>query len=179
MTSEKQCIGCRQTKPLEDFGLNTTKGHVYVRSRCKSCDHAARLERQRRHAESAGFWKRTSSGYEKRNRADLSQTPKWILKDSRKSDQRAGRLNDLDLPFIQNLVVAGCAYCGETALRMTVDRIDNLQGHLKANVVPACIRCNYVRGNMPYAAWVIVAKGMREARSLALFGEWVSKTQRK
>jgi hypothetical protein len=55
---------------------------------------------------------------------------------------------------------------------MTVDRVDNDLGHLQSNVVPACVRCNHVRGQMPYEAWLMVAPGMRAAREAGLFGGW-------
>lgn len=55
---------------------------------------------------------------------------------------------------------------------MTLDRIDNDKGHTQDNVVPACIRCNYVRKNMPYEAWIVVAEGMRKAREAGLFEGW-------
>jgi len=55
---------------------------------------------------------------------------------------------------------------------MTLDRIDDAKGHTADNVVPACIRCNYARRDMPYKAWLVVAKAMRKARALGLFGNW-------
>jgi hypothetical protein len=60
---------------------------------------------------------------------------------------------------------------------MTLDRIDNDKGHTEDNVVPACIRCNYTRRSMPYEAWLVVAKGMREARERGLFGEWTGRAR--
>jgi len=55
---------------------------------------------------------------------------------------------------------------------MTLDRKDNDVGHVKDNVVPACVRCNYTRGDMPFDAWLVVAAGMRQAREKGLFGDW-------
>jgi len=60
---------------------------------------------------------------------------------------------------------------------MTLDRIDNDKGHTQDNVVPACIRCNYARRSMPYEAWLVVAKGMREAREQGLFGDWTGRVR--
>jgi hypothetical protein len=58
---------------------------------------------------------------------------------------------------------------------MTLDRIDNKRGHSRANVVPACIRCNYARRDMPYAAWLCLAPGLRVALEQGLFGEWTGR----
>lgn len=95
-----------------------------------------------------------------------------ILTDSKQSDKKKNRKNDLDLDFIKSQISKPCSYCGETQLRMTLDRVNNLIGHLKSNVVPACIRCNYTRKNMPYKAWLIVADGMRKAREAGAFESW-------
>jgi hypothetical protein len=100
---------------------------------------------------------------------------KWILEDSRKSDKKKNMENDLSKEFIEDQIANGCYYCGEMNLRMTLDRIDNTKGHLQANVKPACIRCNYARGAMPYEAWLLIIDGMRKARELGLFGNWNGK----
>ena len=112
------------------------------------------------------------------NRMDRKRrvTPKFrsmfILKDSKQSDRRAGRSNDLTREFVEGLIFNGCQYCGETELKMTLDRKDNSIGHLKTNVVPCCIRCNYVRRDMPYEAWLVLVPSLRIAREHGLFGTW-------
>lgn len=58
---------------------------------------------------------------------------------------------------------------------MTLDRIDNDKAHTKENVVPACIRCNMIRGSMPYEAWINIAPSIKNTYELGLFGNW--KTQ--
>jgi hypothetical protein len=55
---------------------------------------------------------------------------------------------------------------------MTLDRVDNSIGHIKSNVVPACTRCNYTRRDMPYEAWLLIAKSMRKAREAGMFDNW-------
>ena len=95
----------------------------------------------------------------------------WIYVDSRSSDRKFGRANDLTRDFIrEQLAVGECSYCVERNLRMTLDRIDNDLGHLQTSVVIACIRCNYARRDMPYQAWLVVAPAMRAARQTGLFG---------
>ena len=98
-----------------------------------------------------------------------------ILRDSKGSDKKYNRENDLTKEFIEETVKDGCSYCGEKLLRMTLDRIDNTLGHLMSNVVPACIRCNYTRGSMPYQAWLCLADGMKRAKENDLFGDWTGR----
>jgi hypothetical protein len=95
-----------------------------------------------------------------RRRSDVART---IFDDTRKADRKAARANDLDLEFVRALVAEPCRYCGDESLRKTIDRVDNDLGHVRDNVVPACERCNYVRRNMPHAAWLIVAVAARGA----------------
>ena len=40
-----------------------------------------------------------------------------------------------------------CFYCGSTEEPRGLDRIDNSGAHTKENVVPACVHCNFARGN--------------------------------
>lgn len=104
----------------------------------------------------------------------------YILRDSRYQDKSKGRENDLDEKFIAEMISHGCSYCGATSdeVRIGLDRINNSLGHLKSNVVPACIRCNNTRRDMPIEAWLIVAEGMRKAREQGKFGNWDGCTKR-
>lgn len=87
---------------------------------------------------------------------------------------KADRENDLSHEFVLEQFEKSCTYCGATQdeIRLTLDRVDNSLGHLKTNVVPACRRCNFIRRDMPFEAWLVVAKGMRKAREKGLFGDW-------
>lgn len=68
-----------------------------------------------------------------------------------------------------------CFYCGAIDIKMTLDRIDNSIGHTRVNVNPSCVRCNGVRGNMPYAAWMAIVPAIKKAREDGLFGSWVGR----
>jgi len=113
----------------------------------------------------------------KRQRLTGEQTEKFIYVDSRQADRKASRENDLTKEFILAEIIKGCAYCGEMTIRMTLDRKDNDKGHTQDNVVPACIRCNFTRKNMPYEAWLVIAKGMRQAREAGLFQGWTGRAR--
>jgi hypothetical protein len=108
----------------------------------------------------------------RKNNIDVAR---WIMTDSRKADQKHGHVFDLTKDWVADKISQGCEYCGETSLRMTLDRVDNNRGHTKDNVVPACIRCNYIRRDMPYDAWLKVAPGMRQARLAGAFGDWTGR----
>jgi len=56
---------------------------------------------------------------------------------------------------------------------MTLDRINNEKGHTADNVIPACYRCNLIRRDMPYDAWMHVAPSIRSAREAGLFRDWI------
>ena len=110
-------------------------------------------------------------------RATGVDVARFILREARRSDKLRGHVCQLTKREIETLIRQGCTYCGDTELRMTLDRIDNSKGHTADNVVPACIRCNYARRNMPYEAWLCLADGMRRARELGLFGEWTGRAR--
>lgn len=138
---------------------------------CRKCDGKQRGERYRKTPRSRGRQDRINAKI--RNQAsDGSRVAYFIYRWSRKSDKKKGRQNDLTRDFIEKSIANGCSYCGELHLKMTLDRKDNSLGHLQNNVVPACIRCNYFRGDVPFAAWVHVAPAVKEAVELGLFSNW-------
>jgi hypothetical protein len=161
------CRKCGGQKPLKTF---TVIRPGVRRATCVSCrkeqDTLNNPERVREE-------QATTHARAKEQRRLGLKLGRWILADSRKSDRRAGRLNDLTRDFIETLIAPGCSYCGETELRMTLDRKDNSKGHTQDNVVPACIRCNYSRGAMPYEAWLCLVPGVRQAKEEGLFGSWI------
>lgn len=111
-----------------------------------------------------------------RRRNNVART---ILADARKADRRMGVEFDLNLTFVIRSIAQPCVYCGDTDLRRTLDRIENTKGHTRTNVVVACERCNYVRRNMPYEAWLAIAPAMRDARERGLFGGWTGSIHRR
>ena len=96
-----------------------------------------------------------------------------IWEDSRRFDKKRGLENNLEVDAIKSFIELGCSYCGEMTLRITLDRINNNLGHTLENVVPACYRCNLIRGSMPYEAWLHIAPAIRSAREQGLFGDWI------
>jgi hypothetical protein len=161
----KICSACNVEKELTEFWQK--------KPRCKPCTNANDKAKR-----ASGEWKtkaKNSWKYEKTARNDLDRTGRFILKDSRNTDKKRGLANDLDRPFVDAMISQPCSYCGDTALRMTLDRINNEIGHTKANVVPACYRCNIIRRDMPYEAWLRFRDVLRRTREDGLFGDWQTK----
>jgi len=122
-------------------------------------------------------WQRRRNLKFSQMRAANIDVARFILREARRSDKLRGRACDLTKEQIETLIAGGCSYCGETGLRMTLDRVDNDRGHELDNVVPACIRCNYARRDMPFEAWSQLTDGMRRARELGLFKSWTGRTR--
>jgi hypothetical protein len=151
----RTCRACGRNKPLRNF--QKVKGGKR-RHTCRLCRSSSPEDQ---------------SKYRQRWR--LNNPHSAIIEDCRASDRKKGLVGfDLDHEFVRSLIANGCRYCGLTNLRMTLDRVDNELAHTRANVVPCCIRCNYIRGSMPYAAWVHIVPAIREAVALGLFGDWRS-----
>lgn len=151
------CRKCSQSKPLGSF-VEVRPG--VTRATCTTCRKSTDLERN---PERVRLERQQMHQRAKERRAAGLDVGQWILEDSRRSDRKLGRTNDLTRDFIYTLISKGCQYCGETKLRMTLDRLDNSQGHLQSNVQPSCIRCNLTRGSMPYEAWLLLVGGMKKA----------------
>ncbi len=103
---------------------------------------------------------------------------KYLLNNYRVIDKRKGRENDLDLEFVCEAIKKACSYCGESSIKMSLDRIDNSKGHLKTNVVPACVRCNFMRRDMPYDAWLFLVPVIKKAVEQGIFGSWTGATRK-
>ena len=180
MDNEIVCKLCGVPKSEGEFHLNRTGGREYRKRVCRVCDNKERPARARRTYKhrckiDPSFRQKQnarSNATARRERRDPRFTAKHIVADSRRSDKRHGLSNDLDREWVKETISVGCTYCGETKLRMTLDRVDNNVGHIRVNVRAACIRCNYARRNMPYDAWLL---RMREARERGMFGSWTGR----
>jgi hypothetical protein len=114
---------------------------------------------------------------ESRGRGDLRE--RWIWEDTRRSDRKKKKLkNDLTKEFIKVLISEPCSYCGEDKLQMTLDRIDNTKGHLQNNVLPCCVRCNLIRRDMPFDAWIELTDSLRRIQRLGMFKSWTGQVHK-
>lgn len=155
----KTCVDCGRTEEVVKFKKKT----IYSggSAACVTC-----LGKRERKANPEKFRKLAN-----RKR---SENPDYaVLIDCRKSDKKNSRVgNDLNREFIRSLTANGCTYCGCKEGRMTLDRVDNEKAHMRNNVVAACLRCNYMRGSMPFEAWMHIVPSVRSAFDLGLFGAW-------
>ena len=169
---QKFCNGCETPLHISLFGERIVAGKRYPRTKCKTCFNRA----VHAHQKENGTRKRRDAVYaerEKVSRASGQDRSKWVVRDSRGADAKKGRANDLTYEAASRLLGSPCSYCGDAEGAMTLDRIDNAIGHLQSNVVPACYRCNMIRRDMPYDAWLHLIPGLRKARELGAFKGWV------
>lgn len=163
------CDACKKAKRLASFE-RTKSGHH--RRTCAAC-----RVRLRREAD-PDKWHTRRNKWQRKHRADNPAV--YIVQDARISDRKRGfGPNDLTVEFVEGLLKHGCAYCGGSELRMTLDRMDNAESHLRSNVQPCCLRCNLLRGSMPYEAWKCLVPAVRKAFRLGLFGSWRSQPMAK
>jgi hypothetical protein len=169
---EKCCNRCGKVR---DHAYRTVKGRRYLRTTCKTCESQKRDERRSRHGqtEARRAAVRRASERRRKQRADGEDAGRFILYDSRQCASRRGLPHTLTREQIDVLIAQSCRYCGDTELRPTLDRIDNAAGYTPENVLPACVRCNYLRRDMPYEAWLQLVPAVRRARKRGLFGDWV------
>ena len=166
------CQKCDLPLPESAFPLNKTNGKVYRKSICKKCDNTARKNRAHSTPERTEKYKKRVNEASRRWRSNPANRATAIVKDCRGSDRRKGLTNDIDKEWVREKISQGCAYCGETNIVMTLDRIDNSIGHIKSNVIPACLRCNYLRRDMPMGAWKMLVPAIRKANEKGLFADW-------
>lgn len=149
---KKLCRGCGDDKEPGDFywSENVKRGKRYrvKRALCKQCHN-----------------KKVTSDL-------LKNRPVFVLRVTRHRDRASGLENDLTREFVTEQLTKPCTYCGSTVV-IGLDRKNNTLGHTQDNVVPACLRCNFIRRDMPYDAWMEMVAGVRRAANLGLFGDWV------
>ena len=160
---KKICCDCKAEKDREkDFYWKTItrkrvtkddKTYKICLRRCKSCHNR---------------WKTQQLLF---NRA------KYLYRTHKKRDKKFGFSGyDLTESLIRELISGPCSYCGSMNITMSLDRKNNSIGHTLENVLPSCIRCNVTRGNMPFKAWLIIAKAMKQVTELGLFDDWLGHT---
>jgi hypothetical protein len=169
---------CEKKKPIRDFYYSKIPKNPSNRSACKKCQNKIQGQRKKKDPNYRTLMKKYELARAKRQKMKRRRgldTARFILCDSKSADRKAGFLNNLTREFIEEKIKTGCFYCGESKLRMTLDRINNDKGHIKSNVIPACIRCNYTRRDMPFRAWCYISTGIKKARIKGLFGRWTGR----
>lgn len=106
--------------------------------------------------------------YDRRYRENLIHNKFKILYSRyKRSDQRKGRDNDLSESQIKFLIEnKQCFYCGRKE-DLGLDRINNIEGHTKNNVIVACRKCNSFRMN-----YLTVEETKKVIDFIKSFREW-------
>lgn len=175
----RRCARCTEEKSVTEFGTRNVRGKRYFANMCLRCDTQRQRDRKPTPCTEGQMEARKAARRERERerRAEGGKFPRVrarsVLKDAAKSDKRKGRVCDLTLAFVQNVIEAPCTYCGDCVAPRGLDRVDNTRGHVQDNVVAACRRCNMTRGDMPIEAWRYLAPGMRSAREAGVFGSWI------
>lgn len=167
----KTCRKCGVDKDDSEFEVHRKP---WSRRECKTC---CRDDRRKRDALRHDELRERDRERQYRYRRNPDKLGRIILIDARRSDKKRGFVTALTLGEVNLLISKPCFYCGETELRMTLDRVDNMVGHTRENVHQACIRCNYLRRDLPYAAWLEISPAIRRARKKGLFGIWTGRAR--
>ena len=175
------CLKCGLEKPAVKFPKSKNKdrslsknkdGTIRRGSPCFRCREKARLNNPNSVIGETVLRRR------RRYLANPENVPSIIIRTAKHSDKEHSRPGfDLDRNFVADLIKNGCLYCGAVDLRMTLDRIDNQLGHTKSNINPSCVRCNHIRGSMPYEAWMNLVPSVRKTYELGLFQDWWTDTK--
>jgi len=164
---EKICNRCGILLTEENWEITKKNGREYLRSSCRPCKNKFDYTRCREIPERYERKKETN----RLARHNPDKRARFSLTDSQSYDTIRSLDNDLNLTFVTKLLSNGCFYCGSTH-RVGLDRKDNSLGHIQSNVVPACIRCNFIRRGMPYEAWILLVPTIRIIYDRNLLGEW-------
>lgn len=173
-----QCNKCGRKEPEVSFAVKRVDGKIYKRFACYECMRLYKKQYLAKSSlESQVKSRAKKAEVESFKRGLKEYTAIYVFKSSRSTDKRFKRDNDLTLSFVKKMLEPHeCMYCGETEIKMTLDRIDNSVGHLQDNVNPACIRCNGIRSNMPYEAWIELAPRIREIREKGMLDGWIGRS---
>jgi len=164
----KRCNKCGQEKDDSKFGLIRGK---YRRNTCYQCNDS------KHYAAIKSDTKRYQAKLIDNKRRYSIDSSAHLTRNYRLIDRKAGRDNDLDLVYVRQQLAKPCTYCGSTS-KVGLDRLDNGIGHTRANCVPCCARCNYLRGDMPFNAWICLISGLKRANDMQAFGVWIGGTLR-
>jgi hypothetical protein len=162
------CNKCGLSEPQVTFGSRRVNGKKYKKHVCSSCSTRER----KRFGRDKEKWALANRRYRQRAWENPKNRAKFVLRDITKFDKKRGFQSDLDLDAVKGIISCSCTYCGETELKIGLDRIDNGRGHMRDNVVAACPRCNYLRRDMPYRAWLMLVPSVRLARESGAFHGW-------
>ena len=161
----KICTKCNIEKDVKSFRKFSRNNKEYRYNYCNSCDRNMSKAKgaEKKAAKERAYYRKKVEKYPERE----------IIHNCNRSDKKYfGKVNDLDQIFVKEIMQKKCTYCGSDNDLITLDRIDNSEPHNKENVLPACYRCNMLRGAMPYEAWMILVPSIKEVFEAGDFENW-------
>lgn len=142
----RKCNRCQQLLPAtSDVFLKDASRSLGLAYECKPCHRQRKLGRDRRTERWANMSAAQRQAATARNRK-YSQTQRGRAVFLRKAYERMDAC-DMTSAEILEIIICPCTYCGTLERNRGLDRIDNSLPHIKRNVVPACIECNFARGD--------------------------------
>lgn len=112
---------------------------------CKKCHSKRKKGRDRRKER----WSNMTDEQKERKRSmskKYAETLKGRAIFLKKSYKRMDEC-DLTTEEIMLIISKPCEHCGTTDLKRGLDRIDNRLPHVRGNVAPSCLPCNFARGD--------------------------------
>jgi len=173
-----------RVKDFTYFHKKSNKTKVYIRYKCscigcgktylKRHDQLLKITEKCRN-KYCKFFKVKAPGNS--NRDTKTEKPSQInyrFRQYRRSANKKGLSFEISLDDFCCLIKANCHYCSTPPLLSTdkklfkpfhfngVDRVDNLKGYTKDNIVTCCKICNYAKRNMTLDAFKTHVKHMYE-----------------
>ena len=165
----RRCRKCCTEFPLNGDNFHHERGRLFgFGYLCKSCANAINRTKPQRSQRWDSLTPTQKISKRTSQLKNYLATPKSVhrIRSYRAIDKKKGQVCDLDADWYeQNIQGKSCEYCGDKSRGVGCDRIDNLLGHTKANVVPCCLECNIIRGNrFSYDEMLIIGEGIRKVR---------------
>jgi len=168
------CTRCQTDKPLTDFDttINMIREKRPRNRKDRICKACSKLSRK------TYYYDNQEKILEKKrdNRQIQENAAKYILKDIRSHGFEVDPLITED--WLQERLKEPCFYCGRSDIKRSMDKIDTNKSYLIDNINISCLRCNLLRSDMPYDAWLIVLKGVIAADKAGDFKDWLPQKEK-
>lgn len=87
-------------------------------------------------------------------------------------DKQKGRTETVKWIDAKIIMLSACHYCLVVPAG-GLDRKESSEGHTQENVVPCCMQCNMILGDLPYVIKEMLQDGLRKARAEGHLGLWI------
>jgi hypothetical protein len=142
----RTCHRCRKDKPAtKEHFVGDKSRPMGIAYECRPCHSARKKGRDRR----LERWVHMTAEQKQRKKT-LARAYGRTLRGRaiflRNAYQRIDAC-DLTTEEIMALIEQPCVHCGTLSLNRGLDRMDNGLPHVKGNVSPSCVPCNFARGD--------------------------------